>query len=100
MWSERDQYGVAWMVSSIYERILWPMGIFLFGFMGGSIIWAAIATVPLLMISYGLDRSHQYTNDRPATKLNSFAIVMIILTIMLFGLYYFGLAISHMWMQG
>ena len=72
--------GAAWMLYRIYNSALWPLGTFLSGIEGISLIWPAIGAVPVCAIEYSLDRRRQATRKKPLTKTNSaFVCTMVIL---------------------
>lgn len=85
------------MLYSVYECGLWPVGTFLLGLMGYKIYWAAITVAPILVVTYGSDRHHQRTKNRPASRLNSIAILVFLASFATFGLYYLGAAAAYLW---
>ncbi len=93
----RHQYAAAWTLYMIYEVGLWPLGTFLSGLEEVSLLWPAVAAVPIYAISYSSDRRRQAHKEKPVTKTNSAVITAIMILILMLGLYYLGFAIGYYW---
>lgn len=95
MINQSHQYGLAWMLYSLYESFLWPLSTFLMGLEDQSLFWAFFGALPIYIINFSLDRQRQKQKEKPATILNS----TIVITITIFGalliLYYLGFTIGH-----
>jgi hypothetical protein len=94
---DRHQYGVAWALYSIYEFGLWPIGTFIGGLEGLSLLWPTVAAIPLMGINYSLDRQRQADEERPASKANSLIVVALMYTLPMSLIYLLGYAIGHWW---
>ena len=90
-------FAVAWMVYTVYEVALWPLGTIYLGLAGHSIVWSAIGAVPLVLYNYGSDRRRQREKERPETPQNTAIVVLVVFLIAMFGLYYLGVAVSLLW---
>ena len=95
MISPQHQNAAAWTLYMIYEVGLWPIGTFLSGFEGVSLLWPAIAAVPIYAITYSSDRRRQAHKEKPVTKTNSAVIAGIIILVAMLGLYYLGFAMDY-----
>ena len=93
----RHQYAAAWTLYMTYEVGLWPVGTFLSGVEGVSLLWPAVAAVPIYAITYSSDRRRQAQKEKPVTKTNTAVIVAITILIPMLGLYYLGFAIGYYW---
>ena len=93
----RHQYAAAWTLYMTYEVGLWPIGTFLSGLEGVSLLWPAFAAVPIFAISYSSDRRRQAQKEKPVTKTNSAVIAGFVILIAMLGLYYLGFAMDYFW---
>ena len=91
----RHLNATAWTLYRTYEVGLWPLGTFLSGLEEVSLLWPAVAAVPIYAISYSSDRRQQAHKEKPVTKANSAVIAAIAVLVVMFGIYYLGFTIGY-----